>query len=218
MKERQILFSAPMVRAILEGRKTQTRRVVKPIPQMVTDKSIVTWDGDAAFLMRLLDQVGRSCPYGQPGDRLWVRETFFAYGRWEKRFSDEKGREELNFIDMTMECDRAYQYAADNPDVPLKRGRGPLPGWYRRPSIHMPRQASRILLEITAVRVERLQDISKGDCIAEGAPGGHGVIPGYTYSATPDEHYRHIWQTINGIDSWEANPWVWVIEFKRVTP
>lgn len=79
----------------------------------------------------------------------------------------------------------------------------------------MPRAASRILLEITSVRAERLNSISEVECRAEGATGGHGSIPGYPYSATPREHYRHIWESINGAGSYDANPWVWVIEFKR---
>jgi hypothetical protein len=80
----------------------------------------------------------------------------------------------------------------------------------------MPRWASRITLEITEVRVERLQDISEVDAIAEGTPGSHGAIPGYGYNATPGEQYRWLWESINGLGSWEANPWVWAVSFKRV--
>lgn len=82
----------------------------------------------------------------------------------------------------------------------------------------MPRAASRILLEIVSVRVERLNDCSDADARAEGTPGGHGVIPSYNYNATPSEHYSHLWESINGAGSWASNPWVWVIVFKRVTP
>ncbi|WP_287915916.1 hypothetical protein [Comamonas sp.] len=88
-----------------------------------------------------------------------------------------------------------------------------MPRW--RPSIHMPKAFARIRLEITGVRVERLQQITEADCIAEGAPGGHGSIPGYPYSATPLEHLRHIWESTGG--DWAANPWVWVIDFKTIS-
>lgn len=186
-------------------------------------------------------------PYGQPGDRLWVRETFFAYGRWETRYSEKKKRDEWRFIDMTTECDRLYQYAASNPEVPLAKGRGPLPGWYTRPAIHMPLAASRIVLDIAGVRVERLQGISEADADAEGCerleferydrdpalcpkcdglrlhcalgPNG-GVIEDIdcVECDTYVKRYRHLWESINGAGSWDANPWVWVVEFKRVTP
>jgi hypothetical protein len=232
MKVTGMPFKAPLVRALLDGSKTQTRRALKRQPHEewapaaygelhgfdkhgeLTPDKVIGWgafneDGD----------LGYCCPYGQPGDRIWVRETFFAYGRWVTRYSEKKGRAEWHFIDMTVECDRAYQYDADSPDVPLAAGRGgALPGWYKRPSIFMPGAASRILLEIVSVRVERLNDCSDADARAEGTPGGHGVIPNYNYNATPSEHYSHLWESINGAGSWALNPWVWVIEFKRVEP
>ena len=171
MKERPILFSAPMVRAILAGTKTQTRRAVKldatPEPK---------YSRDVVLRYR--------CPYGQPGDRLWVRETWM-YGQGSTPI-----------------------FRADVLVTPKDQV------W--RSPIHMPRAASRITLEITGVRVERLQDISEADAVEEGAPGGHGAIPGYGYNALPGEHYRHVWESINGPSSWDANPWIWAIEFKRV--
>ena len=217
MKERPILMNGAMVRAVLDGSKTQTRRPIKPAPEMVADKRIEPWTGDPAGLLQLLQESKRSCPYGRPGDLLRVRETFFTYGRWVTRYSQKKGRDEWHFIDMTAECHRAYQYDVESPDVPLAARRGgALAGWYKRPSIFMPRAASRILLEIVSVRVERLNDCSDADARAEGTPGGHGVIPSYNYHATPSEHFSHLWESINGAGSWAANPWVWVIEFKRV--
>jgi hypothetical protein len=124
---------------------------------------------------------------------------------------------------MTRECDRAYQYTTDNPDVPLSKGReDATPGWWTRPAIHMPRAASRITLEVTGVRVERLQDISETDAIAEGidktAAGfwstyGRSGVDG-TYS--PVSSYHCLWDSINGAESWDANPWVWVVEFRRI--
>ena len=181
MKERPILFSAPMVRAILDGRKTQTRRIVKqkhlPFLENITGN----------FLDGKWDQ--RPFPYGKPGDRLWVRETFCYHD------------------DLAM-----YLYKAD--DVTCCK-------W--KPSIHMPRIASRILLEVVNVRVERLNDISEEDAIAEGinlpSPyvgiGMDGeVIESETISWMPSDYYKELWESINGPGSWDLNPWVWVVEFK----
>jgi len=229
-KEHPILFNAPMVRALLDGSKTQTRRVMKPQPEPSPHRpGDYQWPCNAfQSMVSVADTLapgahgmaGDACPHGAHGDRLWVRETFFAYGRWVTRYSKKKRRDEWHFIDMTAECDRAYQYDADSPDVPLAawRGGGALPGWYKRPSIFMPGAASRILLKIVSVRVERLNDCSDADARAEGTAGGHGVIPTYNYNATPSEHFSHLWESINGAGSWASNPWVWVIEFKRVAP
>ncbi len=203
MKYRPILFSAPMVRALLDGSKTQTRRAVTPAPEMVTDKTIAPWQGDPVALQRLLTLNGKTCRYGQPGDRLYVREN-----GWQRPERTPKMMRE------GADTWAPYYYDADGlteQDVADFKAWG----FKRRPSIHMPRVHSRILLEIVNVRVERLRDISEADCIAEGASGGHGSIPGYTYNATPLEHYSYIWEQINGAGSWALNPWVWVVEFKR---
>lgn len=204
MKERPILFSGPIVRALLDGRKTQTRRVVKGValdwlqPGMFTPQCVASPDG-------LL------CPYGFAGDRLWVRETFIAFGRWKTLFNAKKGREEWHFADMTLECDRIYQYAVDMPEVPLAENRGEaLPGWWNRPSIFMPRAASRLTLELIDVRVERLQDIRKVDALAEGCP---------VQEINPVGWYAELWDGLNAARGfgWRSNPWVWVVEFKRLT-
>lgn len=211
MKERPILFSAPMVRAILAGQKTQTRRIFKEKNGGVQPRA-----NDIPGMRQIL----RNCPYGEPGDRLWVKEPY--------RFPDSLDDKAPSRI-ADMAVDAGYnkpwcptQWEADGCMSSIAEWRGFMtppavakPGKLR-PSIHMPRWASRILLEVASVRVERLQDISAADCIAEGAPGGHGAIPGYAYNATPQEHYWHIWTSINGAASWDANPWVWVVEFKRV--
>lgn len=235
MKETGILFSAPMVRALLDGSKTQTRRAVKRQP-WASCSIEEGHEGESPFIYSSLHGAGPGhdvdesrtacvCPYGQPGTRLWVRETFFAYGRWETRYSEKKKRDEWHFVDMTLECDRAYQYAADNPDVPLAKGRGVTPGWYTRPAIHMPRVASRIALEIGNVRVERLQVISEADCWAEGIAACDGLLDDMAIfeaarrmgrcfeDAAPT--YAALWESINGPGSWDANPWVWAVEFKR---
>ena len=210
MKERPILFSAPMVRALLAGTKTQTRRVVKPPRNrsafVLLDHGKGWWpyqsdDGESELCDDGMEHP-YTCPYGQPGDRLWVREAFSG----------------PHCMDATDECvavrpskwgegSRIWYWADGNPT----HG-----DWTRpRPSIHMPRWASRILLEVTAVRVERLQDISEADARAEGCI--EEEKPGFPI-CSPRNWYRILWEQINGPGSWDANPWVWVVEFKRVTP
>jgi len=223
MSESPILFSAPMVRATRDGRKSQTRRVVQ--------RTALDWLQSAGFTPEYVAarENGLS-PYGYAGDRLWVKETFIAYGRWETRFNEKKGRDEWHFIDMTRECERAYQYAADDPNVPLAENRGALPGWHRQPSIFMPRAASRITLEVTDVRIERLNSISEADAIAEGIERHYsgwrpyttmfyeadGVTPA-NYLRDPRESYRQLWDSLNAERGfgWQTNPWVWVVEFKH---
>ena len=186
MKERPILFSAPMVRALLAGTKTQTRRVVKmESHQQIEQRDdgrdwpwMYDGERDADYWM--------ACPYGQPGDRLWVRESF-------ARVPTACGSEDIVF-------------AADYQD-----GSDRAAGVRYTPSIHMPRAVSRITLEITGVRVERLQDISRGDAMAEGCP-----FPNMAQGPDPRDWYAQLWEQINGHGSWEANPWVWVIEFRRL--
>lgn len=200
MKEYPILFYAPMVRAILGGRKTQTRRVVK-------------WRGL------------QPCPYGGPGDHLWVKETFYAFGRWETRYSAKKGRDEWHFVDMTIDSGNRYHYAATESmpgagDVADRSSA--LPTWWRRPSIFMPRAASRITPEIVSVRVKRLQDISEAEARTEGAPlvdevSGREVLFGeVSRIGSYRLGFRCLWESINGDGSWDANPWIWVIEFRRL--
>ena len=203
LKERPILFSAPMVRALLAGTKTQTRRVCKPQP--IADARFVgghylpaTKRNPGQEISVEAPYVHIACPYGQRGDRLWVRETW---------------RRDIDKIDGA----RLVQYRADDAIVEAPRTYFDLPsaGWI--PSIHMPRWASRITLEVTGVRVERLQEISEADAIAEGVnvhPDHHGKPRTSIYS--PVQAYRDLWESINGPGSWEANPLVWVVEFKRV--
>ena len=180
MKERPILFSGPMVRAILDGSKTQTRRVAKEFDEMPN------LDG---ILQRFPRQNG--CRHGSPGDRLWVRETW-AHERDGTGCPDDTGV-----------LYRATDPGWDDEGTGLR--------W--RPSIYMPRWASRITLEITAVRVERLQSISEADARAE------GVTPN-AFEQTSDNWggvlYRRLWEQINGPGSWHANPWVWAITFQRL--
>jgi hypothetical protein len=212
--ERPILFQGAMVRALLAGTKTQTRRALKPQPPKHT-VAVGRWQDppgyDAAYWAFVREgPVEHDHPFGgaeihgepwraafgQPGDRLWVRET------WAPEQYDAHATSIVESETST----RKPAYRADFVGEPAYK-------W--KPSIHMPRAASRITLEVVGVRVERLHEISTADCYAEGAPGGHSAIPGYAYDATPLEHYRHVWNSINGPGSWDANPWVWVIEFRR---
>lgn len=208
MKHHPMLYSAPMVRALLDGTKTQTRRTAK-----LTGGGHVKETGGHRRWHPGDPNAVQACPYGHPGDHIWVRETFFAFGRWETRFSAKKGRDEWHFVDMTLECGRAYGY--DEPhgfSLAKRRRSGAAPTWHRRPAIFMPRAASRITLEITGVRVERLQDIGRGDAMAEGCP-----FPNMVQGSDPRRWYAELWEQLNGPGSGEANPWVWVVEFKRVT-
>lgn len=203
MKERPILFSGAMVRAILSGQKTQTRRVVNPYPP--EERSIIPYlpsaivpqqDGTFAAYTDGRKAKEFRCPYGQPGDRLWVRETFAA-----AIYSDG-----MRFVEY--KADRSLS-DFDGYDDPA--------GGRWRPSIHMPRWASRITLEITDVRVERLQDISEADAEAEGVDFLRHVHDG-DEGLTARQLFDCLWSSINGDESWPSNPWVWVIEFKVVRP
>ena len=196
MRERPILFSGPMVRAILSGQKTQTRRAVKSTGMYAIDASI---HGEEVA-RRELAALATRCPYGQAGDQLWVREAFSG-----PHCMDASDGCKAVPPSKWGDCSRIWYWADGNPTEG---------DWTRpRPSIHMPRWASRILLEITAVRVERLQDISETDAEAEGIQ--EIVDAGVDHDGTPRDAYRALWEQINGADSWSANPWVWVVEFNR---
>lgn len=234
MTERPILFSGPMVRALLDGSKTQTRRVCKPAQEHALSCVVEVPDPQERGQVYNRSHFGNeeggiqfACPYGGKGDRLWVRETFFAWGRWETRYSSKKRRDEWHFVDMTLECGKAYQYRGDRPQ-PLagKRDGGITPKWWKRPAIHMPRAASRLTLGITDVRVERLLDISDGDARAEGIEFFNGDTEcgcrNYLdktekdWTLSPRDSFRSLWESINGPGAWAANPWVWAVSFKRL--
>jgi hypothetical protein len=199
MTERPIIFSAPMVRAILAGTKTQTRRVMRDQPCKLLDYN------RGALSIRVRGAVYQAfspefppvrCPYGQPGDRLWVREA------WSR--DEEDGS-------LFYRADVGTGNEADDWQRNIDDGAS---GYRWKPSIHMPRWASRILLEVTCVRVERLHDISEADANAEGVK--HSLhLPGGRFAR---ENFAHLWWTIHGDGSWDANPWVWVVEFRKATP
>lgn len=212
MTERPILFSGPMVRAILAGTKTQTRRVVKGAPSWATDAGVsyFTPEGMQSFRGRHPEhgpvEKFIRCPYGGPGDRLWVRET------WQEFFSDElpanrrDGRPGRMGIPARPDRKSVVAYRADGELAHPRDGQA---NW--RPSIHMPRWASRMTLEVTEVRVQRLQEIGEEDAKAE------GIVA----TLNPRASFAILWDSINGKGKriephpWESNPWVWAVSFKR---
>lgn len=230
MKEHPLLMKGPLVRATLEGRKTQTRRPIKPQPR-VSDRGCPSWGtgrgnrrlpgvpvqscgGKLVSVPDLLEGMG---PLGQAGDRLWVRET------WTAAMHDPKG---------PADC----LYRADD-----NRGVEDLAEAKWTPSIHMPRWACRLVLPLVSVRVERVQDITEEDAIAEGVPHnsdrpidkswcaaccGHGIVERFALGMVSVDDcsecnsakklFRNIWISIYGQESWDANPWVWVAEWKEI--
>ena len=223
MKTRPILFSGPMVRALLDDRKTQTRRVVK----MKSHHQIE--ERDDGTLWPLMYDGERdadswmACPYGQPGDRLWVRETWQGPLLQEFEVDADPDWHTASNVHQ-YQSPKHCEYAADGGAKPEYTDADDVmhQGW--QPSIHMPRWASRIELEVTGVRVERLQGISEADCIAEGCTknhngyywGGPHKAGGLKQMATAKQAYQDLWESINGPGSWEANPWLWAVTFKRV--
>lgn len=176
MKSRPILFQGDMVRAIMSGKKTQTRRIVKPQPIQIRSTQggepceLFAWHGSQYRRDQMVADYPPRCPFGNAGDKLWIRETF--------RFDSRTG----------------YHYAADEPTLPKPRS------W--KPAIHMPREACRLEVLITTIRIERLVEISEKDAAAEGAIS---IVD-----------YCRIWERINGNGSWVINPWVWIVDFERV--
>ncbi len=218
MVEKPILFSGPMVQAILAGVKSQTRRIVKPQPQLdqfgseikceryhptkINNRTGEAYPGEEVFGFANEDS-GWVCPYGQPGDRLWVKETFGVH--------KDCPAKKISEIGVGWVC-----YRAD------KSGMCPaslVENW--KPSIFMPRKLSRITLEITKIRVERVQEISEEDARVEGAPFLLApILDEPPIASIKANGYRvgfsEIWYGINGQKSWDANPWCWVLEFKKL--
>lgn len=206
MTERPILFSDAMVRAILAGTKTQTRRVVKPNPRDGAFYMLDGWphrsrDGESNRMCG--HEEPYACPYGAQGDRLWVREA------WGVRAS-------FDFTDWRRDTMRGCTEAPPGTEVDFRADYGhQQEACFWRPSIHMPRWVSRLTLEVTSVRVERVQSISEDDARAE------GVTPAAVGDVTCWRAFRVLWDSINGERegcSWTANPWVWVVGFRRATP
>lgn len=224
--ERPILFSSAMIRALLAGTKSQTRRVVKPIGNdggfVLLDHGSGWWpyrsDDGESQVVNGGDEIPHRCPYGRAGDRLYVRENAWQRPERTPKMMREGADTWPPFI-----------YDADYAPAGLpweERDNLKTWGWKRRPSIHLPRKGSRILLEIESVRVERLQDISEADALAEGVTEGAGDFAGCfsvpctqaMSGTTAKECYARLWDEINGAGSWAANPWVWCVSFRRITP
>lgn len=210
MKERPILFSSVMVQAILDGRKTQTRRVIKPQPELFQfGGGTWVWKGEPDRFPQI-----RECPYGQLGDRLWVRETWFADppydGTWDEYAFSDGIIENFSVLPDRFKSPEFVLYKSTWNGVDLR--------W--RSPIHMPRWASRITLEIINVQVERVQAITYAGALAEGVwrpgPGADPDKVDREYDAVVE--FRGLWYEINAKRGfgWDQNPWVWVIEFKRV--
>ena len=208
MKEHPIIFQDAMVRALLAGTKSQTRRAIKPQP-VYAGGAWKCADGSTHQATRPSKSILASCPYGQPGDHLYVREAFSGPRCMDTAPPSKWGR-----------SSRIWYWADGNPESG---------DWTKpKPSIHMPRWASRILLEVTEVRVQRLWEISEADAIAEGVeaipytgpnagPNRYSVgdsSVGWANFPTAREAYAHLWDQINGAGSWDANPWVWAVAFQ----
>ncbi|HBL5309986.1 TPA: hypothetical protein LR328_004264 [Salmonella enterica subsp. enterica serovar Rissen] len=196
VKERGMIFNDEMVRAILGGNKTQTRRIVE---EKFYGRAV------AAELL------AKHCPYGQPGDRIWVRETYRVHGK------------ATDVATLVYRASVRNSWTEQTHRVPVEVCNKPVSEKWT-PSIHMPRWASRILLEITNVRVERLNDISECDARAEGVPPAGSLLPDHPGTfltpkgdfAMAKVAFQRLWESIYGEESWNANPWVWVIEFERI--
>jgi hypothetical protein len=208
MKISPILFSAEMVRSILTGNKTITRRIVKPMPRIADVKTCDTLDIMYSKFHELFPD-----PYGKPGDLLWVRENY--------RYCQPFGPESLN-----------YQFIDNTTGTPVPDDMCYKVNDYEkwRPSIHLPKDAARIWLKVLKVRIERLNKINVSDAKAEGikqidpASVLGSTIPVYLNYMDPDsatdepvESFKTLWQSINGADNWDENPWVWVIEFEIIS-
>ena len=239
-----MIFNGEMTRAILDGRKTQTRRIMKVQPEhseLGLSRVVESKNGidDGKYFWSQSDATGLksrskpfACPFGTVGDRIWVRETWAILGNedgccidWEGNLCKADKRSAARIYRASCEQrpgDYGLWSIPDDADwKPHTKDHQFEGAW--RPSIHMPRWASRITLEITNVGVQRLQDISSGDAVREGicqlpASGRYCVSPGDQYfggaSLSAKEVYSWLWSSIYGEENWKANPWVWVIEFK----
>ncbi len=210
-KDRPIIFSAPMVRALLDGRKTQTRRVLKPQPEATWSLDPARWPAARVGRFWFTDDPAMPgnhciCARFEPGDRLWVRENHALVGG---------GDPGIPIYAANWREDARARGFDNIPDKP--------PRW--TPSIHMPRWASRLTLIVTDVRVQRLQDISEEDAIAEGVSKIRDccyVVPGFDYDkiglchTSPVTPFQKLWESINGEESWAANPWVVAITFRTI--
>lgn len=255
IKQRPILFSTPMAQAILEGRKTMTRRKLKvqPYPPRAiysdSDAIPILKENGGDLLLRFNWKTEKyfpkifqdasffegkcHCPYGKVGDVLWVRENYYQYGKWGNNGQTKTGKRKRKFIPLEEEILFSDTEEALGETFHLEMGdrSTDIPGWFKRLGRFMSKKYARTFLRITDIRVERLQDISEEDAVAEGIlpvhsfESGCGIsnrqyyenyLPvGYT-EVLPIDSFRSLWESINGAESWEANQWVWVISFERI--
>lgn len=209
MTERPILFTGKNVRRILGGQKTQTRRVVRPQPPAGTE-----WDEETQLFVLVGSRLGiiKACPFGRPGDRLYVRETWTAHWHFGRTpppadrvcTEGEVRQSDGTYARITASDPLYVYYRADHDELPMPHLR-----W--QPSIHMPKWASRLWLEVKRIRVERLQAITDADALAEGV----GSAPEDTFDSARDE-FAASWDEINAERGfgWDVNPWVWVVDFE----
>lgn len=249
--ERPILFSGEMVRALLAGTKTQTRRIIKCPPSTGAFALIGMADG-SWWPVKSIDgeslddgngcETFMSCPFGKPRDRLWVRESYYQLGHWESLpgVKTKTGRMKWRFVADSSQIvfdPKQYDLTAISP---IRKGRHHLdPGtmaWHKRLGRFMPRKSSRTTLEITEVRVQRLQEVSNADAMAEGIgqtwgdflgnpprwaldsiSRAHGSPGSHLYdNRTSAKNFALLWESIHGVGAWDANPWVWAVSFKVV--
>lgn len=242
MALKPILFTGPMVNAIFAGRKRQTRRLVTfegyPKDDQPDPNSIKSATHCQDNLWKFTDQTNGDGNFAyakskcQAGDILWVRETYYAYGKWKKRISVEKQRLEWHFVDLTLEDGELalfYGYDATPeliPETVQKRRKEGVVGWWKRPALFMPYVACRLFLGVDEVRAQRLNKISSFDAIEEGilpmpkygpqsfADYTPKVVPTH-YALSPKFSYKTLWEKINGPGSWDVDPWVWAYNFQR---
>lgn len=223
-KSRPLIFSAPMVRAILNGEKSQTRRVIKDLygcENRIThwsqeqDKDGSLWRGYGDLGMcngarGILAEV--RCPYGKIGDHIYVKETHYIWGRWVKNGTTTAGRQAWRF---KVETPCTVIFDPTNPQIATSTTPRETCAYWKRTSMFMPKRASRITLQITDIRIERLNDISEDDAKAEGVKPDCPV--GYIPAFLKEPHaycFAYLWDKINGEGAWEKNDFVWVLEFR----
>lgn len=242
IKEIPMLYSTPMVIAIDNETKGMTRRAkgfgeVNENPDrfvyignsnhMEVPRVAVKYDRSTYYMFNLTNSNGSSwvfkCPYGEVGDHIWVRETHYRYGRWSKVWNEKKKKFKHVFFPDPLFKEAMYH---NDPPLVIEKERVQSPGWYKRPSIHMPKDVARTWLKITDIKVERLQDISEEDARDEGiikewdgtAYWYKNYLTGFPsmFKQKPVLSFKSLWESINGTESWDANPWVWVVKFKKV--
>lgn len=222
MTERPILFSKPMVQAILDGRKTQTRRVVKTVSSPKYGELYPVNSEGIGYYLALGDDNDKLISHyksGKVGDVLWVRESHYRFGKWVKNGLTKSGKQAWKFKPESNFGNIRYM---DNPPASIESNSYRKMGWYQRPSIFLPYDCARIWLKITDIRVERLQDISEEDAKAEGVHAfDDEAYKDYQFDVG---HYSRargsffsLWISINGEESHYNNPWVWVVEFEKTT-